>query len=310
MKVAVTCKHLQRDLGAVADLFERAGLDVVTPPVPGQILAGDALVEGLAGCVGVVAGDDQFDSDVLDRLPDLRVISKWGIGIDGIDLGAAAARGITVTNTPGAFDGEVADISLGYIIALARHLVAIHEGVRDGGWPKPPGRSLGGSTLGIVGLGGIGRALVSRARACEMDVVGVDPSPDSAAAAGALGAEVVDLPTLLGRADIVSVNAPLTPATHHLLDRRAFTLAQPGLLLVNTGRGPVVEEAALVEALDAGVVAGAALDVFEEEPLPATSRLRGRPNVIFGSHNASNTMEAGARVHRRAIANLVEALGR
>ncbi|MEM9035825.1 MAG: phosphoglycerate dehydrogenase [Actinomycetota bacterium] len=308
MRVAVTCLQLIRDLDGYRDAMTTAGLDVVVPEVPGQHLEGRALVDGLAGCVGVVAGDDQYTAEVLAELPDLRVISKWGIGIDGIDREAAAARGITVTNTPGAFNDEVADVSMGYVIALCRDLVRIDREVRAGRWHKPPGRSLRGMTLGIIALGGIGRALIPRALASGMEVIGFDPTPESQAAARELGAEIVELDELLSRSEVISVNAPLTPATHHLLDDRAFGLVSPGTLLVNTGRGGVVDTAALVRALDAGTIAATAVDVLEEEPPGPDHPLRSFEQVVFGSHNASNTMEASARVHVMAIRNLAASL--
>ncbi len=309
MKIAVTCIQLIRDIEQWRPALEQAGFDVVVPDIPGQHLEGDALVTALDGCVGVVAGDDKFTAEVQDRLADLRVISKWGIGVDGIDRPHAASRGTVVTNTPGAFDDEVADITMAYTIMLLRQLHVIHEGVRDGGWPKPAGRSLGGLRMGIIGLGGIGRAVVRRAVVAGMDVVGSDPSPESRAAAEADGAAIVDIDELMATSDVVSVNCPLTPETHHLVDDARLAAMRPGGYLVNTGRGDVVDTVALAAALRAGHLAGAALDVLEEEPPAPDNPIRGIDTVIFGSHNASNTFEASARVHRRAIENLARALG-
>ncbi len=309
MKIAVTCIQLIRDLEQHRHGLEAAGLEVSVPEIPGQHLVGDDLVVAMDGCVGVIAGDDRFTAEVLDRCPDLRVISKWGIGIDGIDLAAAAARGIVVTNTPGMFDDEVADVSLAYLVMLARHLHTIDRGVHAGSWPKPAGRSLRGATLGIVGLGGIGRAVAVRAAAAGMIVCGADPSLEAAAAASAIGVSVIPFPDLLAASDFVSVNCPLTAETYHLFDDDAFALMKPGAYLVNTGRGAVVDTNALVAALTSGTLAGAALDVMEEEPPAPMSPLLGRSDVIFGSHNASNTSQASARVHVLAIENLTRELG-
>jgi D-3-phosphoglycerate dehydrogenase len=309
MKVAVTCLQLIRDLEHHRPSLEAAGLTVSVPIIRGQRLIGDELVAALADCVGVIAGDDRFTADVLDRCPQLRVISKWGIGIDGIDLAAAAALGITVTNTPGVFDDEVADVAIGYIVMLARHLHLIDRGVHSGSWPKLPGTSLRGATLGIVGLGGIGRAVAVRATAAGMIVCGSDPSPESAADAAALGVSVVSFGDVLGESDFVSVNCPLTPDTRHLFDADAFTRMKRGAYLVNTGRGAVVSTDALVAALRDGQLGGAALDVMEDEPPEPGSPLLELPNVVLGAHNASNTLQASARVHLLAIANLVHELG-
>ena len=309
MKIAVTCIQLIRDLENYRPQLVAAGFDVSVPPIPGQHLEGDDLVTALDGCVGVIAGDDRFTATVLEGCPDLRVISKWGSGVDGIDRVAAGERGIVVTNTPGMFDNEVADISMAYVIMLARSLHIIDRGVHAGSWPKPAGRSLGDSTLGIIGLGGIGRAVAARALTAGMSVVGSDPSPDSVAAAAEIGVRVVPLAGVLAESDFLSVNCPLTPETYHLLDREAFAAMKPGAYLVNTGRGGVVSTDALVDAIASGQIAGAALDVMEDEPPLPDSPLLGLPQVILGSHNASNTLEASARVHVLAIQNLARELG-
>jgi D-3-phosphoglycerate dehydrogenase / 2-oxoglutarate reductase len=308
-KIAVTCIQLLRDLlGHRAELDER-GWTVATPDIPGQHLEGDALVAAMEGCAGVVAGDDKFTADVLDRLPDLRAISKWGIGIDGIDLDAAATQGITVTNTPGMFDDEVADVTMAYITMLARQLAFIDRGIRSSAWPKPPGKSLRGLTLGIIGLGGIGRAVARRSAVAGMHLIGSDPSPDSRELAVADGVVTCDIDRLLADSDVVSINCPLNSATLHLLDHDAFAAMKPGVLIVNTGRGPVMSTDALVEALERNHVGGAAVDVLEEEPPSPDHPLKTFDNVIFGSHNASNTLEASSRTHGQAIKNLIDSLG-
>jgi D-3-phosphoglycerate dehydrogenase len=309
VKVAITCIQLIRDLDRYLDTFARAGLDIAVPEVPGQHLEGETLVDALKGCAGAVAGDDRFTADVLDRCPDLRTISKWGSGIDGIDQRAAAERGITVTNTPGMFDDEVADVAMAYITMLARGLHLVDRGVHAGQWPKPAGRSLRGAILGIIGLGGIGRALAARASVAGMQVLGSDPAPASASKARAIGVDVRHLDDLLSLGDFVSVNCPLNESTYHLLDERAFSLMRDGINLVNTGRGAVVATDALVAALRSGRLAGAALDVIEDEPPRLDHPLLELPQVILGSHNASNTLEASARVHLLAIENLVRSLG-
>ncbi len=309
MKVGVTCIQLIRDLEGFRPALEEAGIEVVAPSVPGQFLVGDALVEALAGCDGVVAGDDRFTADVLERLPGLRAIAKWGIGVDSIDFEAAERLGIEVTNTPGEFAAEVADVTLAYVVMLARGLHLIDRGVRAGGWPKPAGRSLASLSLGILGLGNIGRAVAARGLFLGMHVLGSDPSPMSVEAARQLGVEVVETDDLFGGSDVIAVAAPHNDSTHHLVGYDAFSRMRPGTLLVNTGRGPVVDTAALVEALENGTIAGAALDVLEDEPPGPDHPLLRFDGVVFGSHNASNTLEASDRVHRRAITNLASSLG-
>ena len=306
--VGVTCIQLLRDLEAHRAPLDELGWEIVTPEIPGQHLEGEALVRGVQGCAGVVAGDDKFTADVLDALPDLRVISKWGIGIDGIDLDAAAARGIRVRNTPGMFDDEVADVTMAYVTMLTRQLSFIDRGVRTGSWPKPPGTSLRNLTVGIIGLGGIGRAVARRTAVAGMTMVGVDPSPESCVAAAELGVAVVDLDELLDVSDVISINCPLNDATRHLLDHDAVDKMKPGVFVVNTGRGPVLQTSALVAGLESGRIRGAAVDVLEVEPPEDDSPLKRFDNVVFGSHNASNTLEASARTSDIAIAHLVEEL--
>lgn len=309
MKVAVTCLQLIRDLDRYRPAFEQAGIELVEPDIPGQHLEGDALIAALDRCAGIIAGDDRLTGAVLAACPELLTISKWGIGIDGIDLAAAARLGITVTNTPGVFDDEVADVAMSYITTLARGLHVIDRGVHRGDWPKPAGRSLRGRALGILGLGGIGRALAVRARAAGMEVIGTDPSTPSCAAATTLGVRVVPLAELLPMSEFLSVNCPLDESTYHLIDADAIAQLPAGAFLVNTGRGAVVSTDAVVRALASGRLAGVALDVIEDEPPPPDSPLRGRDDVVFGSHNASNTLDASLRVHVMAIENLAASLG-
>jgi D-3-phosphoglycerate dehydrogenase len=256
----------------------------------------------------VIAGDDRFTADVLDRSPTLRAISKWGVGIDGIDLAAAAERGVKVTNTPGMFNDEVADVAMAYVTMLARGLHVVDRGVHAGAWPKPAGRSLRGRTLGIIGLGGIGRAVAVRGAAAGMNVLGVDPSPDAVAAALELGVGIRTLDDLLPLSEFLVVSCPLVETTHYLLGERAIGLLPAGAALVNVGRGAVVSTAAVVDALRSGHLSGVALDVMEDEPPAPDSPLRGRDDVIFGSHNGSNTLDASRRVHPQAIANLAASL--
>jgi len=288
----------------LASLTDR-GIAVEIPPVTQHVARAD-LERLLPQCDGIIAGDEPLDRALLTTaVPRLRVISRWGVGIDNVDLVAARELGIEVRNTPAVFADEVADMAIGYLIMLARQLHVIDAGVRAGGWPKPQGRSLAGKTLAIVGLGSIGRAAARRGIAMGMHVIGSDPMPASEAAAVELGVEIVGLDALFERADVLSLHCPLTPDTRHLVTGERLARMPRGALVVNTARGPVIDEPQLIAALESGQVGGAALDVFEDEPLPADSPLRGFPNVILGSHNASNTAEAVSRVNRLAIENLL-----
>lgn len=307
MKVAVTCGHLIRDIEDYRSQFADAGLDLVLPDVPGQELAGQELVDAMDGIVGVIAGDDQFSLDVMQQLPELRIISKWGIGLDGIDRPAAADLGITVTNTPGMFGNEVAEQALAYLLALVRGTVMVDREVRAGGWPKPVGRSVGSLSACVIGLGDIGRTLCEKLQALGVSVVGSDPSPDITDWATGRGITIGAFTDLATDVDVVIVTAPLNEHTRGMVDRDVVQSMRRGAWLINVGRGPIVVGSAVVEALESGHLAGAALDVFEEEPL-VDEAVRHAPNLILGSHNASNTFEACHRTHVRSIENLLSNL--
>ncbi len=303
-RVAVTCTHLQRDIGGYRKHFTDAGFELVIPPIPGQELAGDELVAAMDGIVGVVAGDDQFTDEVMSQLPQLRVISKWGIGLDGIDLPKAADRGITVTNTPGMFGNEVAEQGLAYLFALARGTIDVDREVRAGGWPKPVGRSIGSLSATVLGLGDIGRTLVLKLQALGVTVSGSDPSPATAEWAAEHNVEIGDAARLAEDVDVVMIAAPLNNATRGMVDAEFIQRMRPGSWLINVGRGPIVVGSAVADAIESGHLAGAALDVYEEEPL-SDERIRTLPHMILGSHNASNTFEACHRTHEQAIKNLI-----
>jgi D-3-phosphoglycerate dehydrogenase len=306
-RVLITTPQLQRTISAHKARFDERDIELLVPPVVQQ-LSEDELIALLPGVDGAVVGDDPFTERVLVAGDRLRVISKWGVGIDNIDVAAARERGITVTNTPGAFGDEVADVVIGYLVLLARHLHLVDGAVRGGRWFKPEGVSLAGRTMGVVGLGDIGRSVVKRAVAMEMRVLGAEVLVERAEAAERLGAEVVPLPALMRDSDVVSLNCPLTAENRHMIDADALASMKTGAWIINTARGGLIDEAALAVVLETGHLAGAALDVFENEPLPDDSPLRRLDNVFLGAHNSSNTAEAVYRTSERAIDNLLAGL--
>ena len=299
----VSCPQLLRDLESFRDRFEARAITLVAPAVTQQLTEAELL--GLVGGIdGMIAGDDQITRAVLEHAPRLRVISKWGIGTDAIDLAAAREFGIRVTNTPGVFSEDVADVVIGYLVLLSRRIHEADREVRAGRWTKPLGVSLSDRVMGVVGLGNIGAAVSRRAIAMRMRVLGTDISGESASLAASIGVQIATLDRLLSVADVVSLNCPLTEITHHLLDARRLDEMKPGAWVINTARGGLIDEMALAERLQSGHIGAAALDVFEVEPLPDTSPLRDLPNVVFGSHNSSNTAEGSRRASYQAIANL------
>lgn len=304
-RVLISCVQMQTTLPAHRARLESLGLELVVPRIDGQQLHEAALLEIMPEIDGVIAGDDHFTGRVLEASPRLKILSKWGIGTDSIDKQAAERLGIPVTNTPGMFGDEVADMALGYVLLLGRRQHQIDAGVRGGAWPRVEGESFRDQTALVVGLGSIGRAICTRLQAIGMRVLGHDPVEQAQEAARALGVEAVPLDEGLQVAHWLVLAAPLTPGTSGMLDQRRIALLPRGARVVNVARGQLVQEAALVDALQSGHLGGAGLDVFEVEPLPPSSPLRAMDNVVLGAHNGSNTRQAVERTSAAAVENLL-----
>jgi D-3-phosphoglycerate dehydrogenase len=244
----------------------------------------------------IVRSATRVTAAVIAAAPQLRAIARAGAGVDNIDVDAAAARGIVVMNAPGATSASVAELTLGLLLALARHVPAADCAMKDARWEKRrfTGTELGGKTLGIVGLGRIGAIVARFAAAIGMKVVAHDPARSSKDVAG-MAVALVTLDELCGRADYITLHLPALPDTRHLFDGARLAQCRPGVRLVNTSRGELVDQAALLAALQSGHVAGAALDVFEEEP-PLDWALVRHPAVVATPHIAASTAEAQERV--------------
>lgn len=306
-RILVTCKQMQVELPAHEERLRAAGFELVVPELMGQQFTEDELIAALPGVVGMIAGDDPLSRRVIESADSLRVIIRWGIGMDSVDHEAAKDNNVFVTNTPAVFGDEVADSAFGYVLMLARGHHEVHATVRDGGWPKYEGITLAGQQLGVVGFGSIGRAVCRRGLGFGMNAVAADPYGDADVAA-ALGVTLVSMDELLADSRFVVLASPLTEQTHHLLNASAFSKMRDDAYVVNVGRGPLVDEQALIEALKAGKIAGAGLDVFEVEPLPAQSPLRLLPQVVLGAHNGSNTRQGVARASSEAVDRLLASL--
>ncbi len=290
-------------------VFERQGIDLIVPMVQERLE--EAELMGYAGQFdGAICGDDRYTAQVIEAcMPRLRVISKWGTGIDSIDAAACARFGVKLCRTTNAFTLPVADTVMGYILAFARRQPWMDRAVKAGVWQKIPGRALSECSLGVIGVGNIGKALVRRARAFGMTVLGNDIVEIDHVFVTENGLRMVGREELLAQADFVSVNCDLNPTSRHLINAQALSHMRPTSVLINTARGPIVDEAALVEALKNGKIAGAALDVFETEPLPPSSPLTGMDNVLLAPHNSNSSPMAWERVHWNTIRNLMEGLG-
>lgn len=290
-------------------MLEGLGLELIIPAVHERLGEEDLLA--YAGRFdGTICGDDHYTPPVLKACsPRLKVISKWGTGIDSIDRKTAESLGIQVCNTPNAFTLPVADTVLGYAISFARHFPQMDQAVKSGHWEKIPGRSLSECILGVIGVGKIGKAVTRRARAFGMKVLGTDIIPIDVVFLSKNQVEMTSLEDLLQRSDFISLNCDLNPTSFHLMNADTLSLVKPSAYLINTSRGPVVDEPALITALQSGKLAGAALDVFENEPLRADSPLTKMDNVMLASHNANSSPRAWERVHHNTITNLLDGLG-
>jgi D-3-phosphoglycerate dehydrogenase len=307
--VLLSAPYVIYSLARFRPVLEHYGVELIVPEVH-ERLSEDEILAYAGRFDGALCGDDYFSERVIRAcLPRLKVISKWGTGIDSIDRQAAERMGVRVRNTPNAFTLPVADSVLGYILTFARQLAAMDRVVKSGTWGKLPGRSLSECTLGVIGVGNIGKAVLRRAGAFGMRLLGndiIEIAPDFLAENRV---EMVSLRELLERSDFISLNCDLNPSSRHLINAETLNWVKPGAVLINTSRGPVVEEAALVNALRSGRLSGAALDVFEIEPLPADSPLRTMDNVMLAAHNANSSPAAWERVHWNTLRNLLEGLG-
>jgi D-3-phosphoglycerate dehydrogenase len=260
-----------------------------------QFLDEAACVQLVGEIDGWLAGDDQITRTVLEAaLPRLKVIAKWGTGTDSIDKEAARDLGVPVLNSPGAFADAVAECAIGMTLMLTRHLRNIDRDIRAGAWPKPQGMELRGATLGMIGYGAIGGRIAELGRAFGMEVVFHDPVIEGSQSPKKVAAQ----------ADVLCLACALTSENHHLVNAELLATMKPTALLVNVARGPLVDEDALVDALVNCRIAGAALDVFDQEPLPTGSLLRGMDNVVLSSHNANNGWRAVEAVHANTLKNL------
>ena len=277
------------------------------PPPREKLLEEVREVEGLLALL-----TDRIDAELMDRAPRLRVLSNYAVGFDNIDVRAATERGIPVGNTPGVLTDTTADLAFALLMASARRVVEGADYVRAGKWktwgPKLlTGVDVHGATLGIIGLGRIGQGMARRASGFQMRVLyhDVQRRPDLEATAGV---EYTELETLYRRSDFISVHTDLNESTHHMLDARAFAVMKPTAIVINTARGPIIDHAALYDALVSGTIRAAALDVTEPEPIPADSPLVGLPNCVLVPHIASASLATRARMAEIAAANLIAGL--
>ena len=306
-KVMVSAPYMQPELERLRPIFEEKGVELVVPPV-NERMSEQELLEWVGDIDGAITGDDAFTEKVLAAAPRLKVISKWGTGIDSIDNEACERRGVRVCNTPNAFSEPVADTVLGYMLIFARRLVEMDHDLREGRWCKYEAHALRERKLGVIGVGNCGKAVVRRAVAFGMRLLGNDLVDISPEFLQETHIKMVDRDTLLREADYISLNCTLNPTSLHIINEQTLALVKPQAVLINAARGSLVKEQALVGALDSKRLAGAALDVFEDEPLALDNPLRRFTNVMIAPHNANSSPEARERVHENTIRNCFSVL--
>ncbi|HEX8023214.1 phosphoglycerate dehydrogenase [Mucilaginibacter sp.] len=301
MKVLVTCPPMLKAIDQLRYLFEEKGIELVTPNVV-QVLSEDELVELVPTVDAWIIGDDPATERVFTagKAGKLVAAVKWGVGVDNVDFKACEKLGIPISNTPRMFGNEVADMALAYFTGLARESYLVDREVRKGNWIKPPGMSLEGKTVALIGIGDIGLATARRLKAFDVKINAYDPFTKLTPAEANVD-QIVTFPERLEDADFVILTCALTPSNYHLINAESIAGMKDGVIIINVSRGPLIDEQALTAALLSGKVRSAGLDVFEVEPLPIDSPLRQFEQCIFGTHNGSNTREAVIRASLKAI---------
>ncbi len=306
-RVLVTAPYLQPVLDKYRHVLEKEGIELVVPRVR-ERMEEEELLPLVKDVHGAICGDDRFTAKVLHEAKNLKVIAKWGTGIDSIDKDAAESLGITVFNTANAFTDPVADTVLGYVLMFARQLHVLDRDVKSHQWTKRSSVSLKELALGVIGVGNIGRAVIKRAAAFGMKFFANDIVEIPKTFVSGFNLSMVSKEKLLRDSDFVSINCTLNPTSFHLISDREFALMKSTAFLINTARGPIIDEEALVRALRSRKIGGAALDVFEKEPLPEESPLREFPNVILAPHNANSSPSAWEFVHENTVRMLISGL--
>jgi len=309
VKVLLTCPPMIGQLHRFKPSFHAKGVEVIVPQNFVQQLSEEELIQILPDFEGWIIGDDPVTRRVLEagKRGKLRGAVRWGIGVDNVDLQAVKDLNIPFSNTPYMFGGEVADLAVAYVIALARYTHLIDREVKAGHWAKPAGISLAGKTVALIGFGDIGKNIAKRLSAMDMVLNIYDPYAKDKERYD--NYNFFNFPEKLEEADFVILACALTPENKHLINVDSLANMKDEVRVVNVSRGGLIDEKALVEALKSKKVHSAALDVFEVEPLPMDSPLRQFDNIIFGSHNGSNTIDGVIRASRKAMSLVFEFMG-
>ena len=306
MRVLVTPRSFGKNDTAPFEILEKSGIEIVRNPVNG-IMKVQELISAAAGCDGIIIGVDPLTREVLETVPALRAVAKYGVGVDNIDLDYCKEHQIKVSRTVGANSAAVADYAFSLMLALARRVVEIDIGCRNGNWNKITTTDVSGKVLGLVGLGAIGREMVKRAKGFSMKVIAFDVMWDEEYAAKE-EIERVSLDEICQRADFISLHIPLFPETKGIIGEKQLAAMKSDAYIINTARGGLIDDDALLYALKNGEIAGAGLDAFSEEP-PENQEWYKMTNVLIGSHCAASTVGASNAMSMMAAENIIRDLG-
>lgn len=302
-KVYISARTFTHVGKPAVEALRQAGCEVTLPEGFGGYKPEEVL-KRIAGHDATLASPDSYTPEVLrsEELRQLKIISRWGVGYDSIHVPTATEQGIVVAYTPGMLNETVADYTFGLLLAVSRKIHTAHLTMSQGGWGSHWGHDVHAKTLGVIGCGRIGQAVAKRASGFDMRVIGHDPQsyPDCP------NIGFVPLDQLLAESHYVSIHAALTPENRGLLGERELRLMRPDAYIINTARGPLIKEAALVKALEEKWIAGAALDVFDQEPLPADNPLRKAPNVLLSAHNCPFARETAEKVSSAAAQAIID----
>ncbi|QDT88685.1 phosphoglycerate dehydrogenase [Gimesia algae] len=302
----VICTAKMCEFGPHFEILQAAGFDVDTVPTEVDLRKEPhRVVEQVQGYDAVLAGAEIYSREVLEQLPDLKVISRYGVGFDAVDLAAADAQNIVVTITPGVNHHSVAEQAFALLMGIARMTRTQDRAVRSGEWERELTPRVWGSTIGIVGLGRIGQAVATRAIGMGMHVLAYDPYPNEEFAK-TYQIKLLSLEELLKQSDYVTLHLPVTPETIDIINRDTLAIMKQGSVLINTARGGLIDENALVEALESGHLRGAGLDVFKKEPLPVESPLIKLENVLLSCHTGGLDQESHRDAYAMAAQNIVK----
>jgi len=306
-KVLISAPYVQEDIERLRPILESKGFDMTLPKV-NERLSEDELLEIIEPFEGVIAGDDKFTEKVFAKAKNLIAVSKWGIGIDSFDKAGAEKHGKIIRNNPGAFKNQVSDSILAYFLAFARQVSWMDKDIKDDRWQKRPLVSLNESTVGVIGIGNTGSETIKRLYGFGATILGNDIIEIDKKFIDKYSVKMVSKEELLKKSDFITLNCDLNDTSFHILSIDEFRMMKNSAVIANCARGPLIDEPALCDALKNGEIAGAGLDVFEEEPLPTDSPLRGFDNVMLAPHNSNGATGERERIHIATFNHLLEEL--